>query len=237
MMAGGTLVISRDINNHPYYQKRLEALGFQNITMTALEKDALNSLIRTMKPNLLIMDARFYQCCTPFLMGELHQWFPKINMAAVSLGEYPADLAMYFVLNGIKSYVTSFDGFDQFYKNLTEISKGREFVSPAVIERIGLRREYPMPAGKITERHIEVIRLICNGFKDLEIGDVLHISRSTVDNHKTEIFTSLNVRNSNELIRAALMLGIVPPEDIYFYPKDFTVNPKPDKNTKKRRVA
>ena len=94
-----------------------------------------------------------------------------------------------------------------------------------------------MPAGKITERHIEVIRLICNGYKDLDIADVLHISRSTVDNHKTDIFASLNVRNSNELIRVALTLGIVQLEEIYFYPKDFTVNPKADKKTTKRRVA
>ena len=236
-MFGNTLVISRELNNHSYYQKRLEALGFLNITMTALEKDALNSLIRNMKPSLLIMDARFYQCCTPFLMGELHQSFPKIKMVAVSLGEYPADLAMYFILNGINSYVTSFDGFDKFYDSLCEICKGREFVSPAVVERIHLRREYPMPAGKITERHIEVIRLICNGYKDLDIADVLHISRSTVDNHKTDIFASLNVRNSNELIRVALTLGIVQLEEIYFYPKDFTVNPKPEKKTMKRRVA
>ena len=236
-MAGNTLVISREVNNHSYYQKRLEALGFLNITMTTLEKDALSSLIRSLKPSLLIMDARFYQCCTPFLMGELHQCFPKINMAAVSLGEYPADLAMYFILNGVSSYVTSFDGFDQFYKSLGEISKGREYVSPAVIERIHLRREYPMPAGKITERHIEVIRLICNGYKDLDIADVLHISRSTVDNHKTDIFGSLNVRNSNELIRVALTLEIVKLDEIYFFPKDFTVNPKPEKKTKKRRAA
>ena len=236
-MAGNTLVISREVNNHSYYQKRLEALGFTNITMTAHEKDALNSLIRNMKPNLIIMDARFYQCCTPFLMGELHHSFPKIKMAAVSLGEYPADLAMYFVLNGVNSYVTSFDGFDQFYKNLTEIGKGREYVSPAVLERINMRKEYPMPAGNITERHIEVIRLICNGYKDLDIADVLHISRSTVDNHKTDIFATLNVRNSNELIRVALMLGIVQMEELYFYPKDFTVNPKPSKQMRNEKLG
>ena len=147
-MAGGTLVISRDINNHSYYQKRLESLGFQNITMTELEKDALNSLIRNMKPHLLIMDARFYQCCTPFLMGELKQSFPKINMAAVSLGEYPADLAMYFILNGISSYVTSFDGYDHLYKSLCEICKGRECQNG---DR-GPFRMRPDPVDRITEK-------------------------------------------------------------------------------------
>ena len=236
-MAGGTLVITRDINNHSYYKECLEALGFPDVTMTAQEKDALYSLVRNLKPHFLMMDARFYQCCTPFLMGDLKETFPKVNMSAVSIGEYPADLAMYFILNGVSSYVTSFDGFEQLEKSLSEISKGREYVSPAVLERIDVRRDYPMPAGKITGRHLEVIRLICCGFKDLEIADTLAISRSTVDNHKTEIFTTLNVRNANELIRTVLTLGIMNPNELYFYPKDFTVNPKPDKKAKKRRAA
>jgi len=228
-VAGGTLMISRAVKNHSHYKKRLEALGFPDVTLTALEKDALNSLIRNTKPNLVMMGARFYQGCTPFLMKELKQTFPKIKMAALCVGEYPADLAMYFILNGINSYVTTFEGIDQWYKGLDEVSKGREFISPDVIERIDLRKEYPMPAGKITDRHIEVIRLICCGYKDLDIADVLHISRSTVDNHKTEIFTTMNVRNSNELIRAALYLGFVSLEEIHFFPKDFMLNPKPDK--------
>ena len=222
-------MISRAVKNHSHYKKRLEALGFSDVTLTALEKDALNSLIRNAKPNLVMMGARFYQGCTPFLMKELKLTFPKVKMAALCIGEYPADLAMYFILNGINSYVTTFEGIDQWYEGLDEVSKGREFISPDVIERIDLRKEYPMPAGNITDRHIEVIRLICCGYKDMDIADVLHISRSTVDNHKTEIFTTMNVRNSNELIRAALYLGFVSLEEIHFFPKDFMLNPKPDK--------
>jgi hypothetical protein len=56
------------------------------------------------------------------------------------------------------------------------------------------------------------------------------ISRSTVDNRKTEIYTSLNVRNTLELLRASLTLKLVKFEEIFFYPKGFTVNPQPVKN-------
>ena len=227
-------MVSRAVKNHSYYKKRFEALGFPNVTLTALDKDALNSLIRELKPSLVMMGARFYQCCTPFLMGELHKNFPKIKMGAVCIGEYPADLAMYFILNGINSYVTSFEGIEQFYRGIDEISKGREYISPEVVERIDMRRDYPMPAGKISDRHREVIRLICCGFRDIEIADTLHISRRTVDNHKTEIFTYLNVRCAVELIIAALTLKIVPLEELYFYPKDYTLNPLPEENIKGR---
>ena len=233
-MKGGTLLISRAVKNHAHYKKRLEALGFRNVTVTALEKDALYSLIREIKPELILMSARFYHCCTPFLMGELHKTFPKIKMAALCLGEYPADIAMYFILNGIKSYITSFDGIEQFYKGIDEVSKGREYVSPEVSKRINIRRDEFKPAGKITERHLQIVRLICCGFKDSEIADVLAVSRNTVVNHKTSIFTSLNVRSPIELIRAALTLEIVRLEELYFYPKGYTVNPLPKKKIKGR---
>lgn len=207
-MNGKTLMISRCVNNHGYYKKRMEEIGFSNVTVTALEKDALNSLIYELKPDLVIMGARFYHCCTPYLMGELKRTFPKIKMASLVVGEYPPELAMYFILNGISSYVTSFDGLDVWYKGLNEVISGRDFVSPEVDKRIAMRRYYPMPAN-ITARHKEIIRLICNGWKDTEVADTLHISRNTVVNHKTDILTSLNCRSVIELVHVALLTGIV----------------------------
>ena len=175
------------------------------------------------------MSADYYGSCTPFLMGELREEFPKIKMAALCIGHYPADLAMKFITNGVNSYVTTFYGYDKWYEGLAELSKGRDYISPAVLERIYLREVDPMPAGKITKRHFEIIRLVCSGWKDFEIADVLHISRSTVDNHKTEIYTSLNVRNHRELLKAVIKLKYFTLDELDFCPKDFTVNPKPDK--------
>ena len=233
-MVGGTLFISRAELNHAHYKKRLEALGFQDVTVTGLEKDALYFQIRDLKPKLVMMGARFYHCCTPFFMGELHRTFPKIKMAAVVLGEYPPDIAMYFILNGVNSYITSFDGVEQFYKGLDEVAKGREWVSPSAAKRIEMRRDYPDPAGKISKRHREVIRLICSGFQEWEIAETLGIARSTIFRHKTDIFTYLNVRSPIELVRAALTLEIIRLEEMYFYPRDLTVNPVPEEKIKKR---
>jgi DNA-binding NarL/FixJ family response regulator len=167
-------------------------------------------------------------------MGQLHREFPDIKMAAVCQGEYPPDIAMYFILNGIKSYLTSFEGYDQFYEGLKKIAKGRDCVSPAVLERIKMREARPAPAGKITCRHKEILRLICCGFKDGEIAEALALSRNTVVNHKTDIFKSLNVRSPVELVRAALTQEILRLEELYFYPREYTLNPIPDMKIKGR---
>jgi DNA-binding NarL/FixJ family response regulator len=233
-MAGGTLMISRAVKNHSYYKKRLETLGYRDVTLTALERDALKNLIYDLKPKNILMGARFFQCCTPFFMGELHKLFPDTEMAAVCIGEYPPELAMYFIINGVQSYVTSFEGVEQFYKGIDEIRKGKEYVSPGVVERIDMRKEYPMPAGNITERHKEVIRLICCGFTEDEIGVTLDISRRTVTTHKTDIFTAMNVRNPVELVISAMTQKIVNLDELYFYPREYILNPLPDVKVKRR---
>ena len=230
----GTLGVTRSVNNHAHYKMRLEELGFSNVKVTALERDGLASLIYNLKPDLLLMGARFYECSTPYMMGELKRYFPKLKMAALSLETYPPDLAMYFILNGVWSYVSAFEGFDQFYGGLEDVLRGREYISPAVQESIDKRRDYPMPAKEITLRHVDVIRLICCGFRDYEVAQTLHISERTVTTHKTEIFRSLNVRNPNELMRTALQLKIVAENELYFFPKEYTLNPLPENKIMKR---
>jgi DNA-binding NarL/FixJ family response regulator len=155
-------------------------------------------------------------------------------MAALSIGEYPPDLAMYFILNGCSSYFTSFDGIALWYKAFEEIRRGREYVSLEVIKRIDMRRDYPDPAGNITDRQKQIILLMCNGFRDEEIGELLNITSRTVTTQKTQIFTSLNVRGPNELIRTALYLEIVKQDGLYFYPTNYTLNPLPEEKIYKR---
>jgi len=229
----GILMVSRDEVNHGYYKEQMGSLGFSNVSFTAADKDGLNYVIADKTPDTLIMGARFYQCCTPYLMGELKKTFPKINMAAVSIGEYPADLAMYFILNGLIGYVNTFDGFKDFYVGLKDILKGKEYIPNSVQERIDLRKNnYPEPAHTLPPKLVEVTRCICNGFNKYEIGDTLQLSIRTVANYREEIYRSLNVRNGEELFRNALKLGIVTQEELVFTHRYFTVKPKPDKPQK-----
>jgi len=231
----GSLLITRDVKNHSFYKKQLEKLGFSNVKVTALEKDGLNILIREMNPDLVMMMARFYECATPYMMGELKKDFPKIkNWAALSLEAYPPDLAMYFILNGIKSYSTASDGFEEYFESLKAINRGRTYISQSVQDRLALRDEEPAPAGKITARHIEVIRLVCCGLENEEIAQILYISRKTVYSHKREFCRSLNVRNDVELLKTALKQKMFTEDELFFYPKKYTLTPLPDKAKGKR---
>lgn len=58
-------------------------------------------------------------------------------------------------------------------------------------------------AKKLTERELQVVRLCKEGLLSKEIADTLHISSRTVDNHKSNIFRKLGIRNVLELVRYA----------------------------------
>ena len=117
---------------------------------------------------------------------------------------------------------------------MREIREGREYVAPGVQRRIDIRNIYPKPTGKLTERQIATVRLIANGYTGAEIADTLHISEGTVDNSKSEIYTALNVRNEREVIRTAINLEIIRPEELHFFPRDYVLKPKPCKVKEKR---
>jgi len=232
----GTLLVTRSEDNHLFYKKELEKLGFENVTVTSLDRDGLNMLIRDLKPSLLMMGARFYECSTPYMMGELKKQFPDINMAALTLEAYPADLAMYFILNGVKSYNTAFHGFEKFFEGLKAIYRGKKYISQSVQERMAMRIMPIKPSRKITLRHYDVLRLTCCGLYDYEVAEILYITRKTVYAHKREMSTFLNCRNDVELVRTGLKLKLITEDELHFFPREYTLKPIPEKKKGKRAM-
>jgi len=61
----------------------------------------------------------------------------------------------------------------------------------------------------LTEREIQVVRLIAEGLSNREIAERLSISVKTVDTHRGNIMEKLGVHNTAELIKYAIRKGIV----------------------------
>ena len=57
---------------------------------------------------------------------------------------------------------------------------------------------------KLTDKEIEVIKLICKQHTNKEIGDILGVSYRTVETHKTNIFVKTNTKNSAGIVLYAL---------------------------------
>lgn len=63
----------------------------------------------------------------------------------------------------------------------------------------------------LSQREIEVLRLIAEGQLSKEIAEQLHISINTVNRHRQNILQKLNVNNAMEACKAAKLMGLILP--------------------------
>ena len=95
--------------------------------------------------------------------------------------------------------------------------RGEPFLYPAAVTV--LIRDYldravrgeVAPEDPLTERELDVTKLIAEGHTSEEVGERLHISKKTVDRHRANILEKLGMRNRVELTRYAIRRRLVEP--------------------------
>jgi DNA-binding CsgD family transcriptional regulator len=62
---------------------------------------------------------------------------------------------------------------------------------------------------RLSDRELEVIRLLAGGWTTLDVARAMSISPKTVENHKQRIFVKLDARNAAHAVARAVRLGLV----------------------------
>jgi DNA-binding NarL/FixJ family response regulator len=227
-MPGGTLMISRAKMIFPEVKQRLEYLGFTDVDITAEERDSLNMVINEKKPRLVLVGSGFYQAGTPNMMGELLERFPELNIAAVSVHDFPDALAAWFIWHGVKSYVNLWEGREEFHRGLQEVRQGRQYISPNIQRLLDLFPEWPDTKSKVTKRQMEIIVFLCNGYAPEHIGDEMHITGRTVSTHLENLYEIFHVKNRGEMVARAWQLDLVTKDDMRFFDRKEKAGPLPE---------
>jgi DNA-binding CsgD family transcriptional regulator len=76
----------------------------------------------------------------------------------------------------------------------------------SISEALAIRR----PLHALTERQIEVLRLVAEGHRTRSIANRLGLSIKTVESHRGEIMKRLRVHDVVSLVRYAIRVGLVP---------------------------
>jgi len=77
------------------------------------------------------------------------------------------------------------------------------------IHHLMLKEKHLVIHSKISSREGEIIQQISNGKTTDEIAKILNLSKHTVESHRTNIFSKLDVRNVAELVALAFRVGLV----------------------------
>jgi DNA-binding NarL/FixJ family response regulator len=63
----------------------------------------------------------------------------------------------------------------------------------------------------LTPREEEIVKLVAEAHTNEEIGEMLHISKKTVERHRANVLEKLGMRDRVELTRYAIRRGLVTP--------------------------
>ncbi len=127
-------------------------------------------------------------------IGNAHPTLPII--AYTSLGS--PILVENLLRSGVRGYVSKTEDIDALCAAVKKVAQGRLHLPPEYAFLNG--QSQAKEAAALSEREIEVLRLIAREQTSKEIAERLSLSVNTVENHRQHIFTKLNVRNLAGLI-------------------------------------
>lgn len=105
---------------------------------------------------------------------------------------------------GAISYLLKNVSIDELAEGIRKAHIGQTTLSPEATQALIESVSRPAPQFDLSDREREVLGLIVRGYNNREIGEQLYISRSTVKNHVSNIFSKLNVDNRSEAVALAL---------------------------------
>jgi two-component system NarL family response regulator len=127
------------------------------------------------------------------------------NARIIVLTTYDSDEEIYRGLRaGAKGYLLKDSEPEELLTAIRTVNKGRKYISPNVAAKLVERMNHP----ELSDRELEVLRLVAKGMSNLEIGAVLNITESTVKSNINRILSKLGVKDRTQATIIALKRGI-----------------------------
>lgn len=138
-------------------------------------------------------------------MERIKNRFPWIKVICLSMQKDYVYINKMFSL-GASGYLTKNASEDELFEAIEKVGCGGKFISKEVSEVLNerlLQVENTSDSKKyntLTEREVEVIKLILRGSTTNQIAETLFLSPKTVESHRRNIFKKLDVRNVAQMI-------------------------------------
>ena len=118
---------------------------------------------------------------------------------------------------GVSGYILKNALENDLTRAVRALAAGGQFLSPelsslAIRHLRGEPETEPDPFSKLSQRELQVLRLIALGNTAKEIAALLGVSANTVAVHRANIMSTLGVHKTAELVLIAVRKGLVQPE-------------------------
>jgi two-component system response regulator NreC len=200
-------------DDHAVVRRGLELLldgedGFEVVASVGDVEAAIRST-RGYKPDVLVLDLNMPGGSSLDAIPTILQASPQTSIAVLTMQNEPA-FARRALGAGAKAYVLKEAADDELVTAVRRAAAGETYLNPQLGARMAA--EPPRPAGPpddLSEREVEVLRMIALGHTNSEIASQLYLSIRTVESHRAHIQQKLQRSSRADLVRYAIDHGLV----------------------------
>ena len=196
---------------------------------TALSGEAALELLEKKQPDVILQDLGLPRMTGIEVTREVKKRWPQIEVLIFTIFD-EEEKVIEAVKAGASGYLLKGATSDKIIEAIREVKAGGSVIQPNLARRLlrhfhvpeeGAAAEAPykrpLPPGNreepamrpLTEREIEILRLIAKGLSNNEAASVLTLSRATVRTHLEHIYEKLEVTNRVEAVTEGLRKGLI----------------------------
>ena len=180
--------------------------GFE-VVAEAADLESARRYVRGQHPDVLVLDLNLPDGLSLGAIPELRAECPDTQIVVLTMQSEPA-YARQALAAGALGYVLKEAAESELVEALRRAADGDPYLNPRLGASVAVEVESDRPNG-LSERELEVLRMIALGNTNAEIAEALYVSVRTVETHRAHIQQKLRLRTRSELVRYALDHGLI----------------------------
>jgi DNA-binding NarL/FixJ family response regulator len=161
-------------------------------------------------PDVILMDVRMPKRSGIEACVSIKQAAPTARIIMLTVSDEEADLYE-AVKNGASGYLLKDSSIDEVAQAIRVVADGQSLISPSMaiklldeFKQMSRSDRQQVPTPRLTERELEVLKLVAHGLNNREIAKRLFISENTVKNHVRNILEKLQLHSRMEAVMYAV---------------------------------
>jgi len=171
---------------------------------------AATELAATAVPDVILMDVRMPKRSGIEACVAIKEAAPTARIIMLTVSDEEADLYD-AVKNGASGYLLKDSSIDEVAQAIRVVADGQSLISPSMaiklldeFKQMSRSDRQQVPTPKLTDRELEVLKLVAQGLNNREIAKRLFISENTVKNHVRNILEKLQLHSRMEAVMYAV---------------------------------
>jgi len=207
------------VDDHKIFRQGLASL-LDSIGQFEVVGDAPNGReairpIQECTPDVVFLDISMPELDGLNAMKHIHRACANTKIIVLTMHD-KSEYVYRALCNGACGYLLKEAGVGEIQEAVSAVMQGQTYLSKSVNQIVirdyangGNGHDRKSVLEVLTEREMEVMKLVVEGYSGKEVAQHLNISPKTVEHHRAKVMEKLSCRNVTQLVRLAIQEGVI----------------------------